>query len=810
MDDIYQARTFLLLADDNAQTIPAKRILASPLELARDLVTCLFEEDFQSLEDALDSIKKFAAGINRTATLAPDYATARYYSLMFSFHQFFHSSYRARQGKVLEEVFKTILREHTQFSLVPDSVKKEMLPLLEKSFGKPVPHNDIDVMGVNPQSHKMIVMQLRSRDDTGGTTAKGSLVDLLRGLLRLKVTPKDKILYLICVWDQRDAQQRESTIEKIYHSLKDHTPLDRKAFEQIGKGIPVAKRITLKMAYGTDEILQSVFDWDDPDGSQSASAVRDIVQTIESWDDLWVAYALASLEIDTFALRNVSNIRLLNQKFSRLGLAFDFKSYAQLCQSIDLATQRLVTEWKEDSLPVRSPGDQSLYIRDLLFLKAIYERARATPPPTLAEPRGTYRQSPLLDFPRAEITGQPEPVSFRALIPEITDTNYLTHGLFYYPAKFIPQVVRYCIREFTPYDGWVIDPFAGSGTVGLEALLCERNAILLDLNPLLQHIVALKMRFRRTDLDATTLQRQLAEMRSSAQTFHPDWSNLAYWYPPQMLETLSRYWGWQKQLGADPYALVIESALLKASKQFSYAEHKTPKLFKSKTKAAEIAARLQQDWHAQLDAFIAETALENLTRAQQLAATLAHNHNQVVTYTGIDSATWQPAQSQAVDCLISSPPYLQAQEYIRTSKLELYWLGHTEAEIKQLSRLEIPYRKTTLSPETPTLNAVRANLTRPDLRALLDAYFGFTLQAFENAMRYLRGGGTACIFVGNPRIDGIEVATWRVFAEYFGERGWTLQRVLEDRIKNRQLFGRRKNKNPEGMKSEFLIVLKKN
>jgi hypothetical protein len=61
--------------------------------------------------------------------------------------------------------------------------------------------------------------------------------------------------------------------------------------------------------------------------------------------------------------------------------------------------------------------------------------------------------------------------------------------------------------------------------------------------------------------------------------------------------------------------------------------------------------------------------------------------------------------------------------------------------------------------------------------------------------------------VGNPKIDGIEIETWRIILEYFSERRFALVHVFEDRIKNRQLFGRRKNKNPEGMKSEFLLVL---
>ena len=112
--------------------------------------------------------------------------------------------------------------------------------------------------------------------------------------------------------------------------------------------------------------------------------------------------------------------------------------------------------------------------------------------------------------------------------------------------------------------------------------------------------------------------------------------------------------------------------------------------------------------------------------------------------------------------------------------------------------------------QTETLDKVREMLAREDLRKRLDSYFCHTVNALENSMKQLKPNAAACIFVGNPRIDGITVEIWRILAEYFTERGWTFEKVYEDRIKTRKLFGARKNKNPDGMKSEFLLILRKN
>ena len=410
---------------------------------------------------------------------------------------------------------------------------------------------------------------------------------------------------------------------------------------------------------------------------------------------------------------------------------------------------------------------------------------------------------------------RPVAVSFRELVPEIKDTGYLTHGLFYYPAKFIPQIPRFCLRTYTEPGDWVIDPFAGSGTVGLEAVLMNRNTILLDINPFLNHIVPAKILFKYAHLEPHTLHEMLDEMmRASSLFYQPAWKNLEYWYDPYVLETLCRYWGWVKSMKGNPYQTILIIALLKASKRFSYAEHKTPKLFRSKAKQKEMHSLLQGDWGSALKAFIYKTAFDAYRRLTMLARLLENSQSNVLYYGSVDSADpfvfeKSEIRSKTIRALISSPPYLQAQEYIRTVKLELYWLGYSEEEVKAISRLEIPYRQAKEKISTPTLEHIRVAVQRHELQNILNSYFYYTLRSLENAAQTIRSGGKLCIFVGNPKIGGVEVEIWRIIAEYFQERGYETESIYEDKIKNRKLFRNRKNNNPEGMKSEFLLVMKK-
>jgi DNA modification methylase len=50
-------------------------------------------------------------------------------------------------------------------------------------------------------------------------------------------------------------------------------------------------------------------------------------------------------------------------------------------------------------------------------------------------------------------------------------------------AVFPPELPERCIKAGSPANGVVLDPFGGSGTVGMVANRLSRRAILIDLNP---------------------------------------------------------------------------------------------------------------------------------------------------------------------------------------------------------------------------------------------------------------------------------------------------------------------------------------
>jgi hypothetical protein len=71
-------------------------------------------------------------------------------------------------------------------------------------------------------------------------------------------------------------------------------------------------------------------------------------------------------------------------------------------------------------------------------------------------------------------------------------SNYASHGLHAFAAKFPPQLPRVFIEGLTQKGETVMDPMMGSGTAIVEAFLCGRRAVGFDIDPLALMICRVK------------------------------------------------------------------------------------------------------------------------------------------------------------------------------------------------------------------------------------------------------------------------------------------------------------------------------
>lgn len=366
-----QSRKLILLENDKDEAVTRLReLLASPLGLAEVLICMAFHRGpphgLYLAQQTLDSIKRVAAGLASAETHANTYKVAGYAVYAFSFQQFFASSYRARQGNVLEEVLRKTLSDGG----VKVYAKNGHKGALHSELGLTLSSgHDVDVLARN-EGGDFLLIQVRSRDDTGGTTAKGSLVELLRDILRSNQKPKYAIRYLIIVWEEMGGDQKSSLIDKALQSLADYVT-GSSAKETLKKGLPlqVTDSITLQLAYGTDQTTDNLAKF--TSNRKMASLLSEILGLMRSWDDLWLAYALTSLELERLAVLGKSNFELLDEKLDSAGIVIGAKDLRNYLEASERIARRLQEDWREDTLPVKSPAESVTYIRDLVLLKMV-------------------------------------------------------------------------------------------------------------------------------------------------------------------------------------------------------------------------------------------------------------------------------------------------------------------------------------------------------------------------------------------------------------------------------------------------------
>jgi DNA modification methylase len=402
--------------------------------------------------------------------------------------------------------------------------------------------------------------------------------------------------------------------------------------------------------------------------------------------------------------------------------------------------------------------------------------------------------------------GNKVPILFRKEVLEIPSTTYGVFSIYKYPAKFIPQVIAFVLREYGEAGTKVFDPFAGYGTVGLVSKIYGYDYELWDLNPILE-IIHKTAVLGKPKVKLENLLKIIDDIKTSNKEFIPEWKNLFYWFPEDFIPVLSKAWGFVHFLDEE-YKYYFLIPLLKVTKYFSFCDEKVHKLHRSRYSVQKIKHLLKENWKN-----IFYKMLKNETAV--LFNKLNEYENlrpQVVNYkirAGVDTLTMD--LEEPVDILITSPPYLQAQEYIRSTKLELFWLGYEENFIRNLQKLEIPYREVPeINIDSPTYYKLYQEIKENHLRRIYKQYFNAILSIFSNLSKKVKG--YMCIFVGPAKIRNIPIPIDDIIVEHLKNFGWEHKVTFVDKIVSRVMFESKINPankmKDKRIETEHLIILK--
>jgi DNA modification methylase len=254
-------------------------------------------------------------------------------------------------------------------------------------------------------------------------------------------------------------------------------------------------------------------------------------------------------------------------------------------------------------------------------------------------------------------------------------TNFLTHGIHPYPAKYIPQIPGHLISMLSVRGDLVLDPFGGSGTTALEAVRLGRRALSYDLNPIGTLIGKVKTAFLSksavTDLHAIrcAVISKSEEKESPADRcekyaeYIPGIPNMDKWFSEiaqgELALIKSCVASVESKTARDVGNLVLAKIVLKSSFQ------------DSETRYVSKPFPMSQGYVTDLYIKAFDNVLSTVLAAQN---SLKNGVSNFVTGNFVHSDS-DVIPDQTVDLIVTSPPYGNAMDYHLYHRFRLFWIG---------------------------------------------------------------------------------------------------------------------------------------
>lgn len=306
-------------------------------------------------------------------------------------------------------------------------------------------------------------------------------------------------------------------------------------------------------------------------------------------------------------------------------------------------------------------------------------------------PRRAARRSLTNVGGAVETSGDPELSAVLAHALDVAPSTDATandrahvHGFHAYPARAHPVTARRLVEALVPEGGVVLDPFCGSGTVLVEAMLAGRAAIGSDLNPIAVMLARAKT-FPRSPAHTAALVAAartaagLADARRKAKagaTRRLPREDVALFAPHVLLELD----GLRAGIAAAPpesrpdLSLVLSSILVKLSAR------------RGDTSEAPVDKRLGAGYASRL---FVKKAEELARRFDELYALLPSPPPRARVYED-DARTLRKVDDASVDAVITSPPYVATYDYLAHHELRMRWLG---LDARRLAQSELGSRR---------------------------------------------------------------------------------------------------------------------
>jgi len=355
--------------------------------------------------------------------------------------------------------------------------------------------------------------------------------------------------------------------------------------------------------------------------------------------------------------------------------------------------------------------------------------------------------------------------------PSTRRTSRYTHVVGgRYPCRsiaLVPRLILAAVSHRVSNQLVVLDPFMGSGTTAIEARLANAETIGLEVDPYAR-LVATASTQVYTDEQLFVIERFSESVERNARKirgfreFVPQLDNLDLWFPSTNIRKLAQIRGlieeeFSKKSKSRGLVLAAFGDIVRAA---SFAERQSLKPYVSRRfpKTPGEPFRL---FKSAVATYVA-AASEYRKATDQFGPPLRWAKGDATNFT----------ISKKVDLAITSPPYINAMDYVRCIRLESAWIGTGDSRIFRRVREQqvgetLRVAGTNLPEEVESLvisYSRRIAKLDPQRATIVETYFCDMLRNIRCVQRALRPGSSYFLIVGDSTIRGLNVPTHRILA----------------------------------------------
>lgn len=376
-------------------------------------------------------------------------------------------------------------------------------------------------------------------------------------------------------------------------------------------------------------------------------------------------------------------------------------------------------------------------------------------------------------------------------IMEKNVTSY-THIMHKYPSKFIPQIPRWAILEYSKQGDVILDPFSGSGTTAVESMVHGRNAIALDINPVAQLISKVKT----TPIEPDKLRESYEVLidkyindREVKREEVPNIPNIEKWFTEESIKNLSILKYYIKKIedkDIRDFFLVTFSAIIRKTSNAEYRSQKTYISSRFKKEPSDVYQIFNRRFNQYLSGM---KDFYNLNTSDKCESNI---------FLGSADTVSNYIDENSVDLAITSPPYVTAVEYPAVFKLEYQWLDFFEdSEINEHRKSYIGTDRVYKN-EYDTLHLLGIKEIDDKLReiyinnkkkaCIIYKYLVGMENNFKEVYKVLKTGARYLVVVGNNSVMNIEIELSEFLIMLAQRVGFNCEKIFCYKIKDRHLI----------------------